>query len=78
MQTYECVLCPIRRAIGVSHEAMKRTSGNNWAHISCVALITEVSFGDLDTLQPVEGIGTLPVSIWEKVYRLFADVDILT
>jgi hypothetical protein len=33
---------------------MKKTIGNNWAHIFCVMLTPGVFFGDLDAMEQVQ------------------------
>lgn len=68
---YGCVLCPIRE---LNHEgsitgdpkarpdAVKRTFGDNWAHVRCSIWIDNLVFGDIHTMQPIEGIGSITSS----------------
>lgn len=68
---YGCVLCPVRE---LNHEgsingdpkarpdAVKRTFGDNWAHVRCSIWIDSLVFGDIHTMQPIEGIGSIASS----------------
>ncbi|KAJ3150371.1 putative PHD type zinc finger protein with BAH domain-containing protein [Geranomyces variabilis] len=59
-----CALCPM---VGVPKEsALKRTIGNNWAHVSCATWIPEVKFGDPATASPVECIGLIDKKRWSQ------------
>ncbi|ORY80322.1 hypothetical protein BCR37DRAFT_359262 [Protomyces lactucae-debilis] len=58
--TSACVLCPSSK-----RGPLKRTAGNHWAHITCATWMQHVRFADVKTLQPIEGIGALPLTIWE-------------
>lgn len=66
---YGCVLCPVREQnhdaaiFGESSarpDAVKRTFGDNWAHVKCALWISNLVFGDVDKMQPIEGIGAIP------------------
>lgn len=65
---YECVLCPVREPDTAQpvRQPLKRTSGNNWAHVLCALFVQELRFGDPAHLSPVEGIGALPYDRWDK------------
>ncbi|KAJ3145654.1 putative PHD type zinc finger protein with BAH domain-containing protein [Geranomyces michiganensis] len=61
---YDCTLCPM---VSVPREsALKRTIGNNWAHVSCAMWISEVKFGDPATASPVECIGLVDKKRWSQ------------
>lgn len=64
VQTYACVLCPVRGDSSAPNSSgpLKRTAANNWAHITCATWIPDLRFGDSSALQPVEGIGALPLA----------------
>lgn len=62
---YGCVLCPVRETNydGIMYgepelrpDALKRTSGYNWVHVKCAIWCPEIKFGDVQRLQPVEGV----------------------
>ncbi len=56
-----CELCPNRGG------AMKSTkSGNKWAHVSCALWIPEVSIGDVEKMEPITKISSIPVRILEQ------------
>lgn len=61
---YDCILCPARENNGnisppVRPQAVKRTFGDNWAHVRCGIWIEGLVFGDVDHRQPLEGISAL-------------------
>ncbi|KAJ3176521.1 putative PHD type zinc finger protein with BAH domain-containing protein [Geranomyces variabilis] len=61
---YQCALCPL---VSVPREsALKRTIGNNWAHVSCATWIPEVKFGDPTKASPVECIGLIDKKRWSQ------------
>ncbi|KAI9892312.1 MAG: putative PHD type zinc finger protein with BAH domain-containing protein [Vezdaea aestivalis] len=41
-------------------EPLKRTAGNNWAHVTCAIFLPEIKFGNAQALEPLEGIGGIP------------------
>ncbi|KAI8589131.1 PHD-zinc-finger like domain-containing protein [Geranomyces variabilis] len=58
-----CIDCTVR----VHREsALKRTIGNNWAHVSCATWIPEVKFGNPATVSPVECIGLIDKKRWSQ------------
>lgn len=69
---YQCILCsvhshPLLDSNSFSREALKQTSGNNWAHVICAVWIPELKFTDPSTLQPIEGIGAISLSRWQQI-----------
>ena len=52
-----CELCPNKGG------AMKSTrTGTKWAHVSCALWIPEVSIGDVEKMEPITKISSIPVS----------------
>ncbi|KKY18402.1 putative phd finger and bah domain protein [Phaeomoniella chlamydospora] len=51
-------------------EALKRTSGNNWTHITCAIWNPEIKFGNAALLEPSEGFGLIPRERREQVCKL--------
>jgi len=49
-----CVLC-LRKGGG----AFKRTTENHWAHICCAIWLPEITIGNPDTMQPIEGVALI-------------------
>ena len=46
---------------------MKSTkTGAKWAHVSCALWIPEVSIGDVDKMEPITKISSIPVKINSK------------
>ncbi|KAG5519713.1 hypothetical protein PMAC_001870 [Pneumocystis sp. 'macacae'] len=69
---YKCVLCSVHNHSpsdlnSLSREALKQTSGNNWAHVSCAIWIPELKFTDPSTFQPIEGIGAISLPRWQQI-----------
>ncbi|RUO96587.1 PHD-zinc-finger like domain-containing protein [Jimgerdemannia flammicorona] len=62
--TYRCVLCakPTKEA----RQALKKTSGNNWAHVLCATYLPEVKFAQVEDMQPVECIGAVNLARWKQ------------
>ena len=53
-----CELCPNKGG------AMKSTrTGSKWAHVSCALWIPEVSIGDVEKMEPITKISSIPVSV---------------
>ncbi|KAG0206051.1 putative PHD type zinc finger protein with BAH domain-containing protein [Mortierella sp. GBA30] len=48
-------------------QALKQTTGNNWAHVLCAIWIPEINFVDVDKLSPVESIGRVRPERWRQV-----------
>ncbi|KAF9199294.1 putative PHD type zinc finger protein with BAH domain-containing protein [Haplosporangium sp. Z 27] len=61
---YNCVLCT--RLSEEGPQAVKKTTGNNWAHILCAVWMPETSFVDVETLSPVESIGKIRQDRWKQ------------
>ncbi|XP_042902159.1 PHD finger protein rhinoceros isoform X2 [Parasteatoda tepidariorum] len=59
-----CVLCPNTGG------AMKCTSGEKWAHVSCALWIPEVSIGDPEKMEPIMRISQIPASRWALICTL--------
>ncbi|OLL21929.1 Lid2 complex component snt2 [Neolecta irregularis DAH-3] len=64
---YDCVLCSQISEERQPPHPLKRTIGNNWAHITCAVWIPEIRFGDVTLLEPIEGIGSLPTARWKSI-----------
>jgi len=47
-------------------QALKRTSGNNWAHILCAVWIPETNFVSVGSFSPVESIGKIRHERWKQ------------
>ena len=55
---------------------MKSTkTGAKWAHVSCALWIPEVSIGDVDKMEPITKISSIPVKINSK-YISFSKADV--
>ncbi|KAK3821272.1 MAG: hypothetical protein J3Q66DRAFT_332951 [Benniella sp.] len=61
---YNCVLCT--KTSEQSPQALKRTTGNNWAHVLCAIWIPETNFVDVETLSPIEFIGKIRHDRWKQ------------
>ncbi|XP_019856876.1 PREDICTED: protein Jade-1-like [Amphimedon queenslandica] len=56
---FQCLLCPNKNG------AMKRVKpGNGWAHMSCALWIPEVKIANIDKMEPITNIDSIPVSRW--------------
>ncbi|KAF9919295.1 putative PHD type zinc finger protein with BAH domain-containing protein [Lobosporangium transversale] len=62
--SYTCVLCT--KSLGKGPQAIKRTTGNNWAHVLCAVWIPEITFVDVETLSPIESIGRIRHERWKQ------------
>ncbi|KAG0133171.1 PHD finger and BAH domain protein [Tuber indicum] len=51
-------------------EPLKKTSGNNWAHVVCAVWTPETKFAEAKTMKIVEGIGTIPVARWLQTCKI--------
>jgi len=51
-------------------EALKRTSGGNWVHVSCAVWTPWIKFGNAKFLEPVEGIGSPSQGKHKQVCKL--------
>lgn len=51
-------------------EPLKRTAGNNWAHVLCSLWTPEIKYGDAKELEPAEGFGSIPKERWREVCKL--------
>ncbi|XP_076351872.1 PHD finger protein rhinoceros-like isoform X2 [Tachypleus tridentatus] len=56
-----CVLCPNKGG------AMKNTSDQKWAHVSCALWIPEVRFKDVVKMEPLSNISDIPSRRWSLV-----------
>lgn len=70
-QIYECVLCYEPRSN--PRQAHTMTSSYNWAHVICATFIPEVKFVKIDTMKPVEYIGTIHKARWSGECELCHD-----
>lgn len=51
-------------------EPLKRTAGNNWAHVMCSLWTPEIKYGDAKELEPAEGFGSIPKGRWREVCKI--------
>ncbi len=51
-------------------EALKRTAGNNWVHVTCAVWTPEIKFANAKALEPSEGIGTIPRARYEQICKV--------
>ncbi|KAI0176299.1 hypothetical protein GGR52DRAFT_354420 [Hypoxylon sp. FL1284] len=51
-------------------EPLKRTTDNNWVHVTCAVWMPEVKFGNALALSPSEGIPSIPRSRYDEVCKL--------
>ncbi|KAI4868498.1 hypothetical protein F4820DRAFT_409518 [Hypoxylon rubiginosum] len=51
-------------------EPLKRTTDNNWVHVTCAVWMPEVKFGSALALSPSEGIPSIPRSRYDEVCKL--------
>lgn len=51
-------------------EPLKRTAGNNWAHVMCTLWTPEIKFGNAKELEPAEGFGSIPKERWREVCKI--------
>ncbi|KAG2183834.1 hypothetical protein INT44_008845 [Umbelopsis vinacea] len=62
--TYKCVLCS--EPTTIQRQALKKTSGYNWAHVICTTFIPEVKFASTSLLSPVECIDRIHSNEWRQ------------
>ena len=55
-------------------DVYKPTECNNWVHLLCATWTPEVLYGDAGTMQPVEGVGSLPPSRYDSPCSLCKQV----
>ncbi|TPX31747.1 hypothetical protein SeMB42_g07711 [Synchytrium endobioticum] len=60
--TYNCAMCPTQLANYDS--AIKKTIGKNWVHAACAVWTPEVRFGNVEIMEPVEGVGLINKQRW--------------
>lgn len=51
-------------------EPLKRTTGNNWVHVTCAVFTPEIKFGRADALAPSEGFQTINPTRFDEVCAL--------
>ena len=51
-------------------EPLKRTAGNNWAHVLCTMWTPELKYGDAEELEPAEGFGSIPKERWRETCKV--------
>lgn len=51
-------------------EPLKRTAGNNWAHVMCSIWTPEIKFGDATELEPAEGFGSISKDRWREECKI--------
>ncbi|KAJ5788706.1 hypothetical protein N7457_003696 [Penicillium paradoxum] len=51
-------------------EPLKRTAGNNWAHVLCTMWTPELKYGDARELEPAEGFGSIPKERWRETCKV--------
>ncbi|KAJ5543537.1 hypothetical protein N7461_009540 [Penicillium sp. DV-2018c] len=47
-------------------EPLKRTAGNNWAHVLCTLWTPELKYGAAEELEPAEGFASIPKERWRR------------
>ncbi|KAK3835742.1 MAG: hypothetical protein J3R72DRAFT_451185 [Linnemannia gamsii] len=62
--SYNCVLCT--KTSDDQPQALKRTTGHNWAHILCAVWIPETNFVDVEALSPIESVGRIRHERWRQ------------
>lgn len=45
-------------------EPLKRTAGNNWAHVLCTLMTPEIKYGNARELEPAEAFASIPKDRW--------------
>jgi hypothetical protein len=53
-----------------AREPLKRTTGNNWVHVTCAVWTPEVRFTKAKLLEPAEGIGIIPPARFDQVCKI--------
>ncbi|CAO3566578.1 unnamed protein product [Mortierella alpina] len=61
---YTCVLCT--KSSDEGPQALKQTTGSNWAHILCAMWIPEINFVEADRLSSVELMGRVRPERWRQ------------
>ncbi|KAJ5224271.1 uncharacterized protein N7469_007774 [Penicillium citrinum] len=51
-------------------EPLKRTAGNNWAHVMCSLWTPEIKFGNAKELEPAEGFGSISKDRWRDTCKI--------
>lgn len=51
-------------------EPLKRTAGNNWAHVLCTLWTPELKYGDAEELEPAEGFASIPKERWRETCKV--------
>lgn len=54
----------------IPREPLKRTTNNNWVHVTCALFTPEVKFSNAKSLELAEGIPWIPKTRWEQVCKL--------
>lgn len=50
-------------------EPLKKTADNNWVHVTCAVFHPEIKFGNAKTLEPSEGIPSIPRALYQEVCK---------
>ncbi|KAJ3069924.1 hypothetical protein HDU98_007032 [Podochytrium sp. JEL0797] len=61
----ECVLCG-KLESSQRTNPMKRTIGNNWVHATCAIWTPNVTFTQMDRMEPVDGVGLIEKQLWKQ------------
>lgn len=51
-------------------EPLKRTADNNWVHVTCAVFTPEIKFGNAKTLEPSEGIPSIPRGRFQETCKI--------
>ncbi|KAI5057949.1 hypothetical protein GOP47_0027964 [Adiantum capillus-veneris] len=58
-QTSLCCLCPVQGG------AMKKTTDERWAHLTCAMWIPETCFVDVKSMEPIDGLQSINKERWK-------------
>lgn len=53
----------------IPREPLKKTADNNWVHVTCAVFTPEVKFGNAKSLEPSEGISSIPRTRYQEVCK---------
>ncbi|WEW58731.1 putative PHD type zinc finger protein with BAH domain-containing protein [Emydomyces testavorans] len=56
-------------------EALKRTAGNNWVHVTCAVWNPEIKFGNAKEFEPAEGLGLIPPERFQDTCKICKTQD---
>jgi len=59
----------------IPREPLKRTTNNNWVHVTCALFTPEVKFSNAKSLELAEGIPWIPKARWDQVCKICKTSD---